>query len=164
MSIFGSRKDFNLFRGVARELISNVVEQVVGYYKISIESTSSNLYGESTNKVYNDPVKLNCLVERGNQTASSNEFGQDMTRTAVFSFIKDDLKDSNLMSEIGDIIFWQGDYYEVDNVRENQLFFGKDDDYDDIETYHEKYGGSVSIICEAHLTRVDRLGIEESRI
>ena len=68
------------------------------------------------------------------------------------------------MSEIGDIIFWQGDYYEVDNVRENQLFFGKDDDYDDIETYHEKYGGSVSIICEAHLTRVDRLGIEESRI
>lgn len=164
MSIFGSRKDFNLFRGVARELISNVVEQVVGYYKISLESTSSNIYGESTNKVYSDPVKLNCLVERGDQTASSNEFGQDMSRTAVFSFLKDDLKDTSLMSEIGDIIFWQGDYYEVDNVKENQLFFGKDNDYNDIETYHEKYGGSVSIICEAHLTRVDRLGIEESRI
>lgn len=164
MSIFGSRKDFNLFRGIARELISEVVEQVIGYYKISLESTSANLYGESTNKVYNSPIKLNCLITRGDQVVSANEFGQDTNRTASFAFIKDDLKDAGFASEVGDIIFWQGDYYEVDTVRENQLFFGKDDDYNDIEEYHEKYGASVSIICDAHLTRVDRLGIEESRI
>lgn len=164
MSIFGSRKDFNLFRGVSRELLSSVVEQVIGYYKISLESTSANIYGESTNKVYNDPVKLNCLVTRGDQTYSSNEFGQDMSRTASFAFLKDDFKDAGFASEVGDVIFWQGDYYEIDGIRENQLFFGKDDDYDDIETYHSKYGASVSIICDAHITRVDRLGIEESRM
>ena len=164
MSIFGSRKDFNLFRGIARELISEVVEQVVGYYKISLETTSANIYGESTNKVYSTPIKLNCLITRGDQVVSSNEFGQDMNRSASFAFIKDDLKDAGFISEVGDIIFWQGDYYEVDTVKENQLFLGKDNDYDDIEAYHEKYGASISIICDAHLTRVDRLGIEESRI
>ena len=72
--------------------------------------------------------------------------------------------DRSLMAEVGDIIFWQGDYYEVDTVKENQLFFGKDSDYNEIETYHEKYGASVSIICDAHLTRVDKLGIQEARI
>lgn len=164
MSIFGSRKDFNLFRGVARELISNVVEQVVGYYKISLEDTTANIYGESSNKVFNDPIKLNCLVTRGDQAISSNDFGQDMNRDASFAFLKDDMVDGELMSEVGDIIYWQGDYYEVDTVRENQLFFGKDNDYNEIESYHEKYGASVSIICDAHLTRIDKLGIEEARI
>lgn len=164
MSIFGSRKDFNLFRGVSRELISNVVEQVVGYYKITLESTQANIYGENSNKVFNDPIKLNCLITRGDQVINANEFGQDMTRDVSFAFIKDDFVDASLMSEVGDIIYWQGDYYEVDTVRENQLFFGKDNDYNDIEDYHSKYGASVSIICDAHLTRVDKLGIEEARI
>ena len=164
MSIFGSRKDFNLFREVSRELISSVVEQVVGYYKISLESTAANIYGESTNKVYSDPVKMNCLITRGNQVINANDFGQDMTRDASFAFLKDDFKDFSLLAEVGDIIYWQGDYYEVDTVRENQLFFGKDNDYNDIEDYHSKYGASVSIICDAHLTRIDKLGIEEARI
>lgn len=164
MSIFGSRKDFNLFRGVARELISEVVEQVVGYYKISLETTAANIYGESSSKTYNDPIKLNCLITRGDQTITSNDFGQDLTRDASFAFIKDDFVDASLLAEVGDIIFWQGDYYEVDAVKENQLFFGKDNDYNDIEAYHEKYGASVSIICDAHLTRIDKLGIEEARI
>jgi len=163
MSIFGYRKDFNLFRGISRELLSEVVEQVVGYYKIGLESTTSNMYGESTNKSYNDPIKLNCRVERGDQQTSTNDFGQDVNRTAQFMFLKDDFKDAMLRAEIGDIILWQGDFYEVDNVKENQLFFGKDDDYNEIEEYHSKYGASVSIICEAHLTRRERLGIEEAR-
>ena len=164
MSIFGYRKDFNLFRGVARELLSNVVEQVVGYYKISLESTPSNIYGESSNKVYNDPVKLNCLITRGDQVISANDFGQDLTRDVSFAFIKDDFVDASLMAEVGDIIYWQGDYFEVDTIRENQLFFGKDNDYNNIDAYHSKYGASVSIICDAHLTRIDKLGIEEARI
>ena len=164
MSIFGYRKDFNLFRGVARELISSVAEQVVGYYKISLESTSTNIYGESSDKVYKDPIKLNCLITRGNQVISANDFGQDLTRDASFAFLKDDMIDRSFMAEVGDIIFWQNDYYEVDTVRENQLFFGKDSDYNVIEDYHSKYGASVSVICDAHLTRVDKLGIEEARI
>ena len=164
MSIFGYRKDFNLFRGVARELISSVAEQVVGYYKISLEGTSTNIYGESSDKVYKDPIKLNCLITRGNQVISANDFGQDLTRDASFAFLKDDMIDRSFMAEVGDIIFWQNDYYEVDTVRENQLFFGKDSDYNVIEDYHSKYGASVSVICDAHLTRVDKLGIEEARI
>lgn len=164
MSIFGYRKDFNLFRGVARELISSVAEQVVGYYKISLEGTPTNIYGESSDKVYKDPIKLNCLITRGNQVISANDFGQDLTRDASFAFLKDDMIDRSFMAEVGDIIFWQNDYYEVDTVRENQLFFGKDSDYNVIEDYHSKYGASVSVICDAHLTRVDKLGIEEARI
>ena len=164
MSLFGYRKDFNLFRGIARELLSEVVEQVVGYYKLSLENTEANIYGENSNKAYQDPVKMNCLITRGDQVISANDFGQDLTREASFAFIKDDFVDAVVLAEVGDIIYWQGDFYEVDTVRENQLFFGKDNDYNEVESYHSKYGASVSIICDAHLTRVDKLGIDEARV
>jgi hypothetical protein len=163
VSLFGDRQDFELFRVMSRELVNSIVEQAIGYYKISLKGTSSNIYGESSDKSYNDPVKLNCLITRGDQVISSNEFGQDMTRQSSFAFLKDDLVDSNLLAEVGDIIFWNGDYYEVDTVRENQLFFGNDNAYNNVEEYHNKYGSSVSIICDAHLTRVDKLGIEQAR-
>ena len=46
--IFGSNRDFNLLVGINRELLSDVVEQEVLYYKLSLEETEANLYGEAT--------------------------------------------------------------------------------------------------------------------
>jgi hypothetical protein len=151
--IFGSRRDFNLFVGVNRELLSDVVEQEILYYKISLEDTQVNIYGEGMEKVYWEPVKLNCLITRGDQVISVDEFGPDLTRDASFAFLRQDLVDVITVPEVGDIIMWHENYYEVDTVTENQLFLGKD----------EQFGASVSIICQTHLTRTDRVGIVKVR-
>ena len=124
--IFGSRRDFDLFVGVNRELLSDVVEQEILYYKISLEDTQVNIYGEGMEKVYWEPVKLNCLITRGDQVISVDEFGPDLTRDASFAFLRQDLVDVITVPEVGDIIMWHENYYEVDTVTENQLFLGKD--------------------------------------
>lgn len=160
--IFGSRRDFNLFVGVNRELLSDVVEQEILYYKISLEDTQVNIYGEGMEKVYWEPVKLNCLITRGDQVISVDEFGPDLTRDASFAFLRQDLVDVITVPEVGDIIMWHENYYEVDTVTENQLFLGKDNSYN-LTPYGEQFGASVSIICQTHLTRADRVGIVKVR-
>jgi hypothetical protein len=160
--IFGSRRDFNLFLGVNRELLSDVVEQEILYYKISLEDTQVNIYGEGMEKVYWEPVKLNCLITRGDQVISVDEFGPDLTRDASFAFLRQDLVDVITVPEVGDIIMWHENYYEVDTVTENQLFLGKDNSYN-LTPYGEQFGASVSIICQTHLTRTDRVGIVKVR-
>ena len=65
--IFGSQRDFKLFVGINRELLSDVVEQEILYYKMSLEQTQVNIYGEGQEKVFWTPVKLNCLIDRGDQ-------------------------------------------------------------------------------------------------
>jgi hypothetical protein len=160
--IFGSRRDFNLFVGVNRELLSDVVEQEILYYKISLEDTQVNIYGEGMEKVYWEPVKLNCLITRGDQVISVDEFGPDLTRDASFAFLRQDLVDVITVPEVGDIIMWHENYYEVDTVTENQLFLGKDNSYN-LTPYGEQFGASVSIICQTHLTRTDRVGIVKVR-
>ena len=160
--LFGSRNDFKLFVKVNRELLSDVVEQEILYYKFSVQNTQVNMYGEGMEKVYLQPTKLNCLITRGDQVVSVDDFGPDLTRQSSFAFLRDDLLDIQLVPEVGDVVLWHEDYYEVDTVKENQLFLGRDNAYN-FTPYGEQFGTSVSIVVDCHLTRADKLGIVKVR-
>jgi len=67
MSLYGKRRDVNLFKSVSRELLHNIIEQQIGYYKPKIDEISTNLYGEALNKTYTGPVLIKCFIERGDQ-------------------------------------------------------------------------------------------------
>ena len=161
MSIFGSQKDFALIRKMNRALLRDIIEQEIGYYKISLQDTQDNIYGEALTKTYLPPVLMQCLITRGDQAYSVDDFGPDLTRQLSFAFLRDDLVDAVLVPEIGDIIMLNESYYEVDTVRENQFFFGKDNNYNYGRS--AAYGASISIVCDAHLTRADKLGITSTR-
>ena len=161
--IFGSQNDFKLFVGINRELLSDVIEQEVLYHKISLEQTTTNIYGEAQDKLYWSPIKLNCLIDRGDQQTTVDDFGVDSIRAVQFKFLRQDLLDANTFPEVGDIVEWNEDYYEVDNTTENQLFLGKDEHYSFTE-YGPNYGGTLSIICICHLTRADKVGLLRQRI
>jgi len=160
--IFGSNKDFNLLVNINRELLQDVIEQEILLYKLNIVDTSTNLYGEALEKTYLEPIKLNCLITRGDQVYDVNELGVDLGREASFAILKQDLRDINTVSEVGDIIMWQEDYYEVDAIKENQLFYGRDSDYNIART--GGYGDSISLVLDCHLTRADKVGIARQRL
>jgi len=160
--LFGSKRDFDLLVNINRELLHDLVEQEILYHKLSLEDTEFNLYGESLDKSYWTAVKLNCLITRGDQVVDIQEFGPDLGREASFAIIRQDLADASILPEVGDIIQWSNDFYEVDTVRENRLFLGKDNNYS-LTSYGSSYGGSLSIILDTHLTRADRVGISQVR-
>ena len=158
--LFGSNRDFDLLVNINRELLHDIVEQEVLYHKLSIEDSSINLYGESLEKSYWNAIKIACLITRGDQVIDIQEFGPDLGREASFAFIRQDLVDSNLPPEVGDIVQWHNDFYEVDTVRENTLFLGRDNKYN-LSSSTSGFGSSMSIIVDTHLTRAVRVGIEE---
>lgn len=161
--IFGSTRDFDLLVNINRELLKDIVEQEILYYKISLDDTEFNLYGESLEKTYYVPNKLNCMIVRGDQIIDVDDFGPDLNRDVSFAFLRRDLSDVSVVPEVGDIVMWHEDYYEVDTVRENQLFLGRDNSYN-LTSYGSRYGSSISIIVDCHLTRGDRVGIARQRI
>ena len=161
--IFGSQNDFKLLVNINRELLSDVIEQEVLYHKMSLEQTQTNIYGEAQDKVYWSAVRFNCLIDRGDQQTTVDDFGPDSIRSVSFKFLRQDLKDANTFPEVGDIIQWNEDFYEVDNTTENQLFLGKDENYA-LTSYGPDFGGTLSIICICHLTRADKVGLLKQRI
>jgi len=163
MALYGSARDVSFFRHVSRELINNIIEQEVAYYKIELKDSNTNVYGESSEKFYKDPFLINCLITRGDQVFTDSDFGPDVTREVSFAFLRDDLVDDSLVPEVGDVIVWQERYFEVNQIVENDLVMGKSENY--YYTEHlRNFGSSISIICKAHLTRAEKIGIQRQRL
>jgi hypothetical protein len=163
MALFGGSRDVSLFRSINKELINNIIQQSVGYYKINLDRTTSNIYGESLKKTYNNPVLVNCLIERTPPTWTETEFGADITQDITVRFLRDILVDIQLFPEVGDIVLWQDDYYEVDGTVENQLVVGKDPTFA-YDSDVSDFGSSISIIVTAHFIRPEKLGIDKNRL
>lgn len=162
MALFGGSRDISLFRHINKELINNIIQQSVGYYKINLDKTTSNLYGESLIKSYNNPVLVNCLIERTAQEWSETEFGTDVARAITVRFLRDILVDIQLVPEVGDVMLWQENYYELSGIVENQFVVGKDPSYAYDDT--NDFGSSISIIVTAQYIRPEKLGLKQERL
>jgi hypothetical protein len=162
MALFGGPRARSFFRHHNRQLLNRVIAQEVLYYKLSLKETEVNIYGESKNKMYYQPILLTCLIEAQEQTSEDADYGKSRTQLNNFRFLRDDLIDLNLYPEAGDIIIWQESYYEVDLIVENQRVMGKNPEYS-LQADLEKYGESWSMICRAHLTGVNKLNIIKSQ-
>ena len=158
MALFGGSRDISLFNNLNKELINDIIQTEVGYYKFVIEKTISNIYGESMGKMYYEPVRLAGLIDRQDQSWSSDDFGSDVGQNINFKFLKQDLKDINLTAEVGDLLLFRNNFYEVDGRIENQLILGKDPDYS-ISKGAESSGASFSIILSTHISRVEKLNL-----
>jgi hypothetical protein len=163
MALYGGSRDVSLFRHINRELVNNIIDQEVAYYKVILGDTDTNIYGESSEKFYEEPFLLNSIITRGDQEYKETEFGADVDRTMTFAFLKDDLKVYEVVPESGDIVLWHNKFFEIDSVVENQFVVGKREDYSYTEHLSD-FGSSLSIICSAHLTRGDRVGIKRERL
>ena len=60
---FTPRNDIKLFDAINEELIDELVGQTVDIYKVNLDDTESNLYGESTSKTFDVGFRVNCLID-----------------------------------------------------------------------------------------------------
>ena len=163
MALFGNSRDISFMKYINNELLDNVIQQEIDYYQIALDHTKTNLYGESPQgKVYYRPVRVTCLIERGDQTFNiDDQIGSDAQQSYTFKFLHKKLVDLNLWPEVGDLIENRGNFYEIDNINENQFVLGKDKDFG--KNVGTEFGESWAIICVGHYTRVSKLQIVNSR-
>lgn len=167
-ALFGSSRDSSFIRRMNRELLGNIISQQCALYKVNLEKTTSNLYGEAIEKrFYSEPTLLNCRIVRTDPNFTPSEIGPEYNRTLTFSFLRDDLVDAGAFPELGDIIMYYEGYYEIEQSFDNQLFVGKDPDYpyseNPINPGLENFGYSVSINCIAHYVPADKVNITRER-
>lgn len=160
MALFGGIRDSKFLASINAELLNAVVDTEIEFFKLIIESTNSNIYGESTTKSYYDSVLIPCLITKETKTPIMDDYGHSYTRTAQFGISRDILERADFFPEVGDIVFWDNEYYELDNVDANQYFAGKNP-----ETWPNgsQHGYSVSVLCDAHATRQTPQGIKDLR-
>ncbi len=140
MARFALERDIKFFESISRELVDAVVETAVVLYKLIIDESKTNLYGESLNKTYYEGVQCTAMIERETSTSEYEGFGPDRNQLVEFRFNRFTLEDNGFYPEVGDIIFHNNAYFEIDNVREDQLIGGQ-------------VQNKFSIICSTFMSR-----------
>ena len=84
MALFGGSRDISLFHNINNELLKDIIQTEVAYYKFALEQTKINVYGEAPGKNYYEPMKIACLIDRQDQTWSSDNFGSDVNQVVDF--------------------------------------------------------------------------------
>jgi hypothetical protein len=149
MARFTLQRDINFFEGISRELVDAVVTTAVVLYKLVIENSKTNLYGESLSKTYYQGVECNAMIQREDTLAVYEGFGADTSQNVDFRFNRFTLKDKGFYPEVGDIIFHNDGYFEIDNVSEDQLIGGRTGDQE-----------HFSIICHTFMSRKSSIQTE----
>ena len=158
MALFGGSRDINLFHTVNSELINDIIQTEIAYYKFALEQTKVNVYGEAPGKNYFEPMKIACLINREDQSWSSDNFGSDINQVINFRFLKEELREISLVPEVGDLILFRYNFYETDTRIENELILGRDPDYA-ISEETTNFGDSFSILINSHISRVEKLNL-----
>ena len=166
MPLFASGRDRLLVRHFSRELIHRFISIECSLYKLALPEMEINLYNESSKKVYYNPVRLFCLVNKDAATLNDVDTGLDKSQTLQFKFLRDDLKDNDVFLEEGDILKYDEKYYEVDNVNQQQYWMGRNNETLPIEVEgrsDRSHGYNISIVVETHLTRLSQLNLVDVR-
>ena len=144
---FTTPGDYETIKKINKELINIVVDVRVILYKIQQSLSKTNSYGEATKKTWFTGVEIPLLHMREQQNPSSDMENLNFEQRAEFQFLRQECVDRNIYPEIGDVILFDQQYYEIDNTNEIQLWAGR------VEYNH-------SISCETHLTRKPALQLD----
>ena len=88
---FIPQKEFDLINQMNEELIDEIVGQSVDIYKVNVERTEDNLYGESTAKYYDIGFRVNCLIQYNEPEIVQEEFGADLNSNIEMFFQRENL-------------------------------------------------------------------------
>ena len=148
MPKFISDRDVSFFKGIAREVVDDVVQNTCVLYKLNIVDTKVNLYGESLGKSWYRGVELNVLINKDPRETEYEGFGPQRTQTVEFRFDRFMLEERNTYPEIGDVIYFDNSYYEIGNTNEVQYSGGFSKN-------------NFSVVCSTFMVSKATLNIEE---
>ena len=147
---FLPQKEIDTIDSMNEELIDEIIGQSVDIYKVSIDNTDENVYGESTTKYYEVGFRVNCLILFNEPEIIQDDFGADENASIEMYFQRNNLSSGslNFYPEMGYIVDWNNYYWEINGTTEPQLIAG-----------NPAYKHSIK--ATAHRARLSSLQIEE---
>jgi len=154
MPLFTSVRDTGLLKGLNKEITQRIISMEVALFKISIEESEVNIYGESDQKVFYDPIRVYAIINPDDKNGNSEMDMISYERSISFGFIKQELEEKEVTVEEGDFIFYDNKYFEVDQVSNSNYWSGRNPNnaLGTTEDNWSLYGYDYAIRAEAHLT------------
>jgi len=124
--LFISPREINFINDIAKELVKDVVGQKIYYFSVSeIKSKVHDIYEESPDKVFENPIEIDCLIKYQPQEVRTTRFGSEQYYTVEVYVQTRDLLDKGIEILEGDFFSYGSTFFEVITGPLSGVIFGQ---------------------------------------
>lgn len=124
--LFLSEREINFINDIAKELVKDVVGQKIYYYSISnIKSSVHDIYEESPEKIFENPIQVDAMVKYSPQDVRTNRFGSEEYYTIECYLQSRDLLDKGIQVHEGDFFSYGETFFEVIKAPRTDVIYGQ---------------------------------------
>lgn len=124
--LFISPREINFINDIAKELVKDVIGQKIYYFSISeIKSKVHDIYEESPDKVFENPIEIDCLAKYQGQDVKTTRFGSEQYYTLEVYVQTRDLLDKGIEVLEGDFFSYGSTFFEVVTSPLTNVIFGQ---------------------------------------
>ena len=124
--LFLTEREINLINDLAKELVKDVVGQKIYYFSISnIKSQVHDVYEESPDKIFENPIEIDALVKYSPQDVRTNRFGSEEYYSIECYLQFRDLLDKGITVSEGDFFSYGTTFFEVIKAPRTDVIFGQ---------------------------------------
>ena len=124
--LFIGQREIDFINDISKEIVKDVVGQKIYYFPISkVKSKVHDVYEESVNKVFDNPIEIEALVEYKPQEIRTNRFGSEEYYTIEVYIQKKDLNDKGIQILEGDFFSYGEVFFEVIQVPDSNTIYGE---------------------------------------
>ena len=124
--LFITPREIDFINDLTKELVKDVIGQKIYYFPISeIKSKVHDVYEESPDKVFENPIELDCLVKYEAEEIKTNRFGSEAYYSLEVYIQSRDLLDKNIELLEGDFFSYGTTFFEVIKAPKSDTIFGQ---------------------------------------
>ena len=124
--LFITKREINFINDLGKELVKDIIGQKIYYFSISeVKSKVHDVYEESPDKVFENPIELDALVKWDPQQISTNRFGSEEYFSIEVYLHAKDLLDKGIELLEGDFFSYGTVFYEVIKAPDTTTLFGQ---------------------------------------
>ena len=124
--LFMTPREINFINDLGKELVKDVIGQKIYYFQISeIKSRVHDVYEESDDKIFENPIEIDCLVKYEPQQIKTGRFGSEEYASIEAFIQKRDLLDKGIEILEGDFFSYGSLFFEVTKAPDTNTIYGQ---------------------------------------
>jgi hypothetical protein len=124
--LFITEREMNFINDIMKEVVKDVIGQKIYYFSISeIKSRVHDVYEESPNKIFENPIEIDALVKYSGQEVKTNRFGSEEYYNIECYIQERDLIDKQIDVREGDFFSYGETFFEIIKAPRSDVIFGQ---------------------------------------
>lgn len=132
--LFISPREIDFINDISKEVTKDIVGHKIYYFPISFDKTNvHDVYEEAPEKITEDTIEINCIVDWQPADVKTNQFGQDSILSISVYIQSRDLIQKGIEVKDGDFFSFGADVYEITTVKTFRNIYGQIEYSDGVE-------------------------------